>query len=154
MLANAFARKLRAKYMAEGEAKGEAKGEARGEAKGLSAVEEAARRQGMDLEDIRRVIEERNRPERARVGKADILESTQIRACGLNCRRPETSARRGATIPRSLHGIVHLYYYALMTGFHQQTDRLRSRRTYVGRGQGPVSHFVTRRSASDRTGET
>ena len=54
MLANAFARKLRAKYMAEGEAKGEA----RGEAKGLSAVEEAARRQGMDLEDIRRVIEE------------------------------------------------------------------------------------------------
>ncbi len=58
MLANAFARKLRAKYMAEGEAKGEAKGEARGEAKGLSAVEEAARRQGMDLEDIRRVIEE------------------------------------------------------------------------------------------------
>ena len=58
MLANAFARKLRAKYMAEGEAKGEAKGEARGEARGLSAVEEAARRQGMDLEDIRRVIEE------------------------------------------------------------------------------------------------
>ena len=54
MLANAFARKLRAKYMAEGEAKGVA----RGEAKGLSAVEEAARRQGMDLEDIRRVIEE------------------------------------------------------------------------------------------------
>ena len=50
MLANAFARKLRAKYMAEGEAKGEAKG--------LSAVEQAARRQGMDLEDIRRVIEE------------------------------------------------------------------------------------------------
>ena len=62
MLANAFARKLRAKYMAEGEAKGVAKGvargEARGEAKGLSAVEQAARRQGMDLEDIRRVIEE------------------------------------------------------------------------------------------------
>ena len=70
MLANAFARKLRAKYMAEGEAKGEAKGEARGEAKGeargeakgaakgLFAVEQAARRQGMDLEDIRRVIEE------------------------------------------------------------------------------------------------
>ena len=50
MLANAFARKLRAKYMAEGEAKGVAKG--------LSAVEQAARRQGMDLEDIRRVIEE------------------------------------------------------------------------------------------------
>ena len=62
MLANAFARKLRAKYMAEGEAKGEAKGEARGEAKGaakgLSAVEQAARRQGMDREDIRRMIEE------------------------------------------------------------------------------------------------
>ena len=62
MLANAFARKLRARYMAEGEAKGvakgEARGEAKGEAKGLSAVEEAARRQGMDLEDIRRVIKE------------------------------------------------------------------------------------------------
>ena len=50
MLANAFVRKLRAKYMAEGEAKGEAKG--------LSAVEQAARRQGMDLEEIRRMIEE------------------------------------------------------------------------------------------------
>ena len=62
MLAKAFDRKLRAKYLAEGEAKGEAKGEARGEAKGeargLSAVEQAAKRQGMDLEDIRRVIEE------------------------------------------------------------------------------------------------
>ena len=50
MLANAFARKLRAKYMAEGEAKGEAKS--------LSAVEQAARRQGMPLEDIQRIIEE------------------------------------------------------------------------------------------------
>ena len=34
------------------------RGEAKGEAKGLSAVEEAARRQGMSPEDIRRVIEE------------------------------------------------------------------------------------------------
>ena len=58
MLAKAFDRKLRAKYLAEGEAKGEAIGEAKGEARGLSAVEQAAKRQGMDLEDIRRVIEE------------------------------------------------------------------------------------------------
>ena len=50
MLANAFARKLRAKYLAEGRAEGEAKS--------LSAVEEVARRQGMELEDIRRMIEE------------------------------------------------------------------------------------------------
>ena len=54
MLANAFARKLRAKYMAEGRAEGRAEGEA----KSLSAVEEVARRQGMELEDIRRMIEE------------------------------------------------------------------------------------------------
>ena len=50
MLAKAFDRKLRAKYMAEGEAKGEAKG--------LSAVEQAAKQQGMDPEEIQRVIEE------------------------------------------------------------------------------------------------
>ena len=50
MLAKAFDRKLRAKYMAEGEAKGEAKG--------LSAVEQAARQQGMKPEEIQRVIDE------------------------------------------------------------------------------------------------
>ena len=50
MLAKAFDRKLRAKYMAEGEAKGEAKG--------LSAVEQAAKQQGMKPEEIQRVIEE------------------------------------------------------------------------------------------------
>ena len=53
MLAKAFDRKLRAKYMAEGEAKGEAKG--------LSAVEQAAKQQGMDPEEIQRVIEEARR---------------------------------------------------------------------------------------------
>ena len=54
MLADAFARKLRAKYMAEARAIGRAEGEA----KGLSAFGEAARRQGMDPEDIRRMIQE------------------------------------------------------------------------------------------------
>ncbi len=62
MLANAFARKLRAKYIAEGRAEGMAEGVAtgmaEGEAKSMAAVEEAARWQGMDLEDIRRVIEQ------------------------------------------------------------------------------------------------
>ena len=54
MLANAFARKLRAKYIAEGKAEGIAVGKT----EGMAAVEEAARRQGMDLEDIRRMIQE------------------------------------------------------------------------------------------------
>ena len=66
MLANAFARKLRAKYLAEGKAEGIAEGKAegiaegvaRGEARSLSAFEEVARRQGMDPEDIRRMIQE------------------------------------------------------------------------------------------------
>ena len=62
MLANAFARKLREKYLAEGEAKGEAKGKAEGRAEGeaatLSAVQEAAKRRGADLADIQGVIEE------------------------------------------------------------------------------------------------
>ncbi len=58
MLADAFARKLRIKYLAEGMAKGIAEGVARGEARGLSAVEQAAIRQGMDLDDIRRIIRE------------------------------------------------------------------------------------------------
>ena len=49
MLAKAFDRKLRAKYMAEGEDKG------------LSAVEQAAKQQGMKPEDIQRVIEEARR---------------------------------------------------------------------------------------------
>ena len=52
MLANAFARKLRAKYIAEGRAVG------MGQAKSLSAFEQAARRQGMDPEDIRRITQE------------------------------------------------------------------------------------------------
>ena len=50
MLAKAFDRKLKAKYVEEGEAKGETNS--------MSAVEEAARRQGLSPEDIQRVIEE------------------------------------------------------------------------------------------------
>ena len=50
MLAKAFDRKLRDKYMAEGEVKGEAKSEA--------AVEEAARRQGLSTEEIQRMIDD------------------------------------------------------------------------------------------------
>ncbi len=50
MLANAFARKLRAKYIAEGKAEGEATT--------LSAVQEAARRRGADPAEIQGVIEE------------------------------------------------------------------------------------------------
>ena len=46
MLAKAFDRKLRDKYMAEGEVKGEA------------AVEEAARRQGLSTEEIQRMIDD------------------------------------------------------------------------------------------------
>ena len=53
MLAKAFDRKLRAKYMAEGKAEGEAKT--------LSAVEQAAKHQGANIEEIRRVIEEARR---------------------------------------------------------------------------------------------
>ena len=54
MLAKAFDRKLRAKYMAEGEAEGKAKGEAQT----LSAVQRAAERRGMSPEDIEGVIDE------------------------------------------------------------------------------------------------
>jgi hypothetical protein len=50
MLAKAFDRKLRAKYMAEGKAEGEAET--------LSAVQEAAKRRGADLAEIQDVIEE------------------------------------------------------------------------------------------------
>ena len=50
MLAKAFDRKLRAKYMAEGKAEGEAET--------LSAVQEAAKRRGADLAEIQGVIEE------------------------------------------------------------------------------------------------
>ena len=50
MLAKAFDRKLRAKYMAEGKAEGEAET--------LSAVQEAAKRRGTDLAEIQGVIEE------------------------------------------------------------------------------------------------
>jgi flagellar biosynthesis/type III secretory pathway protein FliH len=54
MLAKAFDRKLRAKYMAEGKAEGKAEGEA----ETLSAVQEAAKRRGADLAEIQSVIEE------------------------------------------------------------------------------------------------
>ena len=54
MLAKAFDRKLRAKYMAEGKAEGKAEGEA----ETLSAVQEAAKRRGTDLAEIQGVIEE------------------------------------------------------------------------------------------------
>lgn len=46
MLAKAFDRKLRAKYLAEGEDKS------------LTAVEQAAKQQGMKPDEIQRVIEE------------------------------------------------------------------------------------------------
>ena len=62
MLADAFARKLRAKYVAEGRADGmadgKAEGKAEGEAETLSAVQEAAKRRGADLEEIQSVIDE------------------------------------------------------------------------------------------------
>ena len=62
MLANAFARKLRAKYIAEGKAEGVAEGKAVGKAEGevatLSAVQEAAKRRGADLAEIQGLIEE------------------------------------------------------------------------------------------------
>ncbi len=66
MLADAFARKLRAKYKAEGRALGKAEaraqakaeGRAEGEAAILSAVQEAARRRGADPAEIQGVIEE------------------------------------------------------------------------------------------------
>ena len=62
MLASAFARKLRAKYVAEGRAEGKAEGMAEGKAEGeaatLSAVQEAAKRRGADLAEIQGVIEE------------------------------------------------------------------------------------------------
>ena len=68
MLANAFARKLRAKYMAEGEAKGVAKGVAEAWPKARPrACPLPARRQGMARRYPARVA--RNR----RLGKADIL---------------------------------------------------------------------------------
>jgi hypothetical protein len=54
MLAKAFDRKLRAKYMAEGKAEGKAEGEA----ETLSALQEAAKRRGADLAEIQDVIEE------------------------------------------------------------------------------------------------
>ena len=54
MLAKAFDRKLRAKYMAEGRVEGKAEGEA----ETLSAVQEAAKRRGADLAEIQGVIEE------------------------------------------------------------------------------------------------
>lgn len=50
MLAKAFDRKLRAKYLAEGKAEGEART--------LSAIEQAAKHQGADVDEIQRVIEE------------------------------------------------------------------------------------------------
>ena len=50
MLADAFARKLRAKYVAEGKAEGEAAT--------LSAVQEAAQRRGADPAEIQGVIDE------------------------------------------------------------------------------------------------
>ena len=58
MLAKAFDRKLRAKYMAEGRVEGKAEGKAEGEAETLSAVQEAAKRRGADLAEIQGVIEE------------------------------------------------------------------------------------------------
>ena len=66
MLANAFARKLRAKYIAEGRAQGKAEGKvegmaegkAEGEAATLSAVQEAAQRRGADPAEIQGVIDE------------------------------------------------------------------------------------------------
>ena len=62
MLADAFARKLRAKYIAEGKAQGiaevKAKAEAMGEAKVLAAFEQAATRQGKDPEVIRRIVQD------------------------------------------------------------------------------------------------
>ena len=65
MLADAFARKLRAKYVAEGRAAGKAEGRAAGKAEGvartLSAVQEAAQRRGADPAEIQGVIEEARR---------------------------------------------------------------------------------------------
>ena len=61
MLADAFARKLRAKYKAEGRAQAKAEGRAEGEAEVLSAVREAARRRGADMAEIQGLIEEARR---------------------------------------------------------------------------------------------